>query len=256
MASNKKTRGGATATGGRNTKGRAKRGSDKRLPASALPGRRLSPEDRRAQIIDFAEELFKTRPYAELSVGDVANAARITEGLVYHYFPSKEALFSAAYERRAAELLRFCLPDRSLPFVEQVARGVAGYIDFVEAHSIVYRNMFKGPTAAEDEFQRLCEETRQRIVDHFVEAIGLGGQPLPATRLSLRGYIGYSEATVLQWLEHRDVPRATLERMLFGLLGAAVRVGLSSEATPPLSDETLDDLDAAYRRHLSPLSRP
>jgi AcrR family transcriptional regulator len=201
-----------------------------RLPTA--PGRRLSPEDPRAQIIEVAEELFKTRRYDALSVADVAEAAGITQGLVYHYFPSKEVLFAAAYRLRAEELLRFCLPDRTLPFAQQVASGVAGYLDFVEAHSVVYRNLFKGPTAAEDEFQRLCDETRQRIVDHFVEAVGLRGNPLPATRLSLRGYIGYAEAAVLQWLEQRDVSRHTLERMLLELIAAAVRVGLSSEVPP------------------------
>jgi AcrR family transcriptional regulator len=211
----------------------------------------MSPQERRTQIIDIVEELFKTRPYAELGVSDVAETAGVTEGLVYHYFPTKEALFIAAFEVRAQELLRFCLPDPNLPLIEQVERGVKGYIDFVEAHSVAYLNLFTGPTAAEPAFQQVCEEARRRIVDHFIGAIGLGPQPLPVTRLSLRSYLGYSESAVLQWLARRDVLRPVLERTLFAIIGTVLLIGLSSEDEAPLPPEALAELLSAYRRHFA-----
>jgi AcrR family transcriptional regulator len=213
-------------------------------------GRRLSPEERRAQIVDIVEELFKTRPYSELGIADVAAAAGVTEGLVYHYFPSKEALFMAAFEVRAEELLAFCRPDPALPLVEQVERGVKGYLDFVEAHSVAYLNLFTGSVAAEAAIQRVCADARWRIVDRFIAALGLGARALPVTRLSLRGYLGYSESVILEWLGHRRVPRATIERMLFAVIGTALLVGLSSE-DGPLPPQLLADRDAAYRKYFS-----
>jgi AcrR family transcriptional regulator len=224
------------------------RSGDKKAGKDA-PGKRLSPADRRAQLIAITEELFKTTQYSEFDVSDVAKAAGITQGLVYHYFPTKEALLLSAFELRTEELLQFCDPDRSLPFLEQVEMGVKRYMDFVENHRVVYLNLFRGPTAAEPDIQRVCEETREAIVSRFLAGLGLENVLLPATRLSLRGYLGYAEATVLLWLEHRTATRAIVERMLFSVIITAIRIGMTSDPNAPLSPEALAQLETAYRTH-------
>ncbi|HEX4445885.1 MAG TPA: helix-turn-helix domain-containing protein [Polyangiaceae bacterium] len=211
--------------------------------------RRLSPEQRRAQIIDVTEQLFTTRAYADIGVPDVAEAAGVTPGLVYHYFASKEALFLATYELRAKELLRFCQPDPTLPFEEQVLRGVRGYLDFVEAHGRAYLNLFHSAAVAEAQFVALCESTREILVDNFVIALGSPDPSrAPALRLSLRGYLGYSESVVLSWLERRQVSRATLERFLLAAILSAIRIGLASEADALLSPADAATLEREYRK--------
>ena len=70
----------------------------------------------------------------------------------------------------------------------------------------------------------------------------------PALRLALRGYIGYSESVVLAWLEKKQVKRAVLETMLLSGILAAVRVGLASEPSPPMSPEEAEKLARRYRR--------
>ncbi len=214
--------------------------------------RRLPPDARRFQIIEAAERLFCTRPYTELGVGDVARAAGITQGLVYHYFPSKEAVFAAACELRARELLRSCLPDEDLPLPEQVQRGVRGYFDFVLAHSIEYQNLLRGPTAAEQEIQTICEATRQVIIDRFVAAVGFADSDCTALRLSLRGYLGYCESAILAWLPNKSVPRAALEHMLCAMIQNSLLVGLANEQPPLVSPEALEVLAQAFRDHSVP----
>ncbi|MDA8045743.1 MAG: TetR family transcriptional regulator [Actinomycetota bacterium] len=54
--------------------------------------------DCRERIVAAAIEAFKTRSYAEVSVSDIAEAAHMAKGNVYRYFPSKEALLTAAIE--------------------------------------------------------------------------------------------------------------------------------------------------------------
>ena len=125
---------------------------------AAEPWKRLSPHERRAQLMAIAEELFQTPPYAEIGVADVAKAAGITHGLIYHYFTSKEALFIAVCEERAKQLLESSLPDPSLPLPERAEQAIRGYLDFVEAHRVSYLNLFRGPNAMEGEFLRICED--------------------------------------------------------------------------------------------------
>ncbi len=221
------------------------------MPQAALTRetwKRLSPDERRAQLIAVAEELFQSRPYEDISIVDVARAAGITHGLIYHYFPSKEALFTASFEARAKELLERCSADLSLPLPEQAERGVRGYLDYVEAHRVSYINLFRGVLVSHREFVRICEDTRRAIVERFITALGLQHLSLRATRLSLRGYLGYVEAAVLEWLERRTVPRESLERMIFAVIGAALRAGLDEDAKE-LGEFPIDRIFEAYDRH-------
>jgi len=213
--------------------------------------KRLTPEARRAQIIAVAERLFTTHPYGELGVPEVARALGITSGLVYHYFPTKEALLVAAVEARARELLESCLPDAGLPVLEQIEHGVRGYFDYCEAHSLAYRNLLRGPTASEPEVVRICESARVAIVEHFVQAVGVASKGMPATRLALRAYMGFAEHAIVSWLEHKQVARATLENMCRTMMLTALRVGLSSDASSPSSARQLALLEQACQQRFS-----
>jgi len=51
--------------------------------------------DRRAQLLALAAELFAERGYGGTRISDIARAAGVAKGLLYWYFPSKEALLAA-----------------------------------------------------------------------------------------------------------------------------------------------------------------
>lgn len=53
----------------------------------------------RQALLHSATTLFAGRGFAHTSLEDVAVAARVTKGAVYHYFASKQALFQAVLER-------------------------------------------------------------------------------------------------------------------------------------------------------------
>ncbi|HZC05111.1 MAG TPA: TetR/AcrR family transcriptional regulator [Ktedonobacterales bacterium] len=61
--------------------------------------RQQQAEERRNQLIDVALELFGQRGIEATRVSDIAQAAGVAQGLLYHYFPSKDALLSAIVER-------------------------------------------------------------------------------------------------------------------------------------------------------------
>ncbi|HEX4902754.1 MAG TPA: helix-turn-helix domain-containing protein, partial [Acidimicrobiales bacterium] len=54
---------------------------------------RLDSEERRSQILQAATGLFLRRPYADVSITDIAEAAGVARGLLHHYFESKRALY-------------------------------------------------------------------------------------------------------------------------------------------------------------------
>jgi AcrR family transcriptional regulator len=46
-----------------------------------------------AQILTAAEKLFVAKNYADVSMRDIAEAARVSTGALYHYFPGKDRLY-------------------------------------------------------------------------------------------------------------------------------------------------------------------
>ncbi|MXP64508.1 TetR/AcrR family transcriptional regulator [Roseomonas sp. M0104] len=77
--------------------------------------RRLPPEARTPQILRAALEEFAERGYAGARMAAVASRAGIAKGLIYHYFPSKEALFQAT--------VHAC----TRPVFEEAERQLAGH---------------------------------------------------------------------------------------------------------------------------------
>lgn len=223
----------------------------RRGPSRPAPERsaRLLPAERRAQLLSVSEALFTARPYNEIGIADVAREAGITQGLLYHYFPGKEALFAAVIETHADQLLAACLPDRDRPIPEQFELGMKGYLDYVEAHRLSYYNLFRGPASSEPDFQRIADRTRAAIIDHVIGVMGLSELSIPATRISLRGYIGYVENAILDWLEHESIPRATLERMIFAVIITALRMGLEADHDVPLTPPQLAQFEAEFKLH-------
>ena len=52
-------------------------------------------EHTRRALIDAATRLFAERGYADTSIDEVAGAARVTRGALYHHFASKQEIFAA-----------------------------------------------------------------------------------------------------------------------------------------------------------------
>ena len=66
--------------------------------------RRLSPEDRRAELLALGAEVFGKRPYDEVRIDEIAERAGVSRALMYHYFPDKRAFFAAVVKDEADRL--------------------------------------------------------------------------------------------------------------------------------------------------------
>ncbi len=62
------------------------------MPRSPTTNREIR-DARREDILRAATKLFARRGFTDTKVNDIAEDAGLSHGLVYHYFPSKEAIF-------------------------------------------------------------------------------------------------------------------------------------------------------------------
>lgn len=77
--------------------------------------------DKREAILDAALELFAERGFYGTAVPLVAEKAKVGAGTIYRYFPSKEALVNALYQRHKGALAEALLTGfpTDAPFREQ-----------------------------------------------------------------------------------------------------------------------------------------
>ncbi|MBX9699401.1 MAG: TetR/AcrR family transcriptional regulator [Acetobacteraceae bacterium] len=129
--------------------------------------RRLPPEARAPQILQAALAEFTARGYAGASMASVAARAGIAKGLIYHYFPSKSALFLATF--RAATGPIFEAAERRVHVVGGPVRtmltdliGVA-YARLREAER--ERVLFRLILAESGRFPELARFYREEVLD-------------------------------------------------------------------------------------------
>ena len=197
--------------------------SRKPAPKSRGPApRRLLVDERRTQLVALGVEAFSRRTYDEVSIDDVARAAGISKGLLYHYFPTKRHFYVATVREAAGQMLAMIDPDKSLPPLDRLERGIDTYLDYVDEHRVAYAALLRSGVGADPEVARIVDQTRQEFMRRLVEGLPVD-KPTAKVRATLRGFIGFVEAASLDWLEHRDIPRAELRALLIEVVVAAIQ---------------------------------
>jgi len=181
---------------------------------------------RREELISVALELFGTRDPEDVSIDDVAARAGASRALVYHYFGGKQELYLAALRSAAEELEARLRPpgDVRLRPLDELARGLKSYFDFVEEHAAGFAALLRGgPANRSGEVGEIVDGVRQRLLRLILNRMHIG-TPGPVLRVTLRSWIASVETAGLDWLEHRDMDRGALERMLVDHMIALLQV--------------------------------
>lgn len=89
--------------------------------------------DSRAAIVNAGREFFGSRGYAQTSLVDIARAAHVTKGAVYHHFGSKQGLFRVVYDavELEAQMRARSEIDVTASPLELIQQVVAAYLDTV-----------------------------------------------------------------------------------------------------------------------------
>lgn len=176
----------------------------------ALPAvhRRLDPDARRRQLVQAGFELIQTRPFSQVSAEEVARAAGVSKGLVFHYFPTTRDLQLAVVRAAASELLSRLDLDPDLPPEGRLGAGLEAFVSFIETQPANYLAVARS-VGSDPALLEIFEETREAVVDLILSALAMSDAP-PGLRIVVRGWIAMVEESVLHWLEGTPVPREQL----------------------------------------------
>jgi AcrR family transcriptional regulator len=183
--------------------------------------KRLDLDERRGQLLALGRTLFGERAYDEISIDDIAEAAGISKGLLYHYFGSKRGFYVAIVRESADSLVEATEVGAELPPAERARAGLEGYLDFAEEHSAAFLTLLRGGIGNDPEVTELVDATRERILVRMLANMGQKN-PRPVFRLAVRSYLGLVEAATIDWLDRKAVDRDTLLRFLLESVYAIV----------------------------------
>jgi AcrR family transcriptional regulator len=131
--------------------------------------RRREPEQKRARLLGAARRLFAERGYAATTTAELARAAGVGAGTVFHHFPSKRALLAAVaaeYGRGLAQrMFEGVDPTLSDPAAEAMLRRAFAY---VREQGPVSRLLALAPDPTE--WDTLREASRHEIVSALASA--------------------------------------------------------------------------------------
>jgi AcrR family transcriptional regulator len=189
------------------------------------PRTRLTPDQRRTQLLDLGVSLLATRSLDELTIDVLAEEAGISRGLLYHYFGNKHDFREAVVRRAVADLVEQTAPPEGGEPLERLLASVAAYVDYVVANYQGYVSIVRGAAGGNETLRRVYEETRDALTDRIFteDAQGEIIPDTPAARLMVRGWSALGEEMVLTWVaDPRGVTRDQLLESLAASLPALV----------------------------------
>ncbi len=102
---------------------------------------RRAPEEKRERILKAARELFAKQGFHATSTQQIARAANVSEGIVFHHFGSKRGLFDRIADDFVRAGAEAAIPSEHASLTEEAV--VRAAFDFADAHPGLYRMLLR-----------------------------------------------------------------------------------------------------------------
>ncbi|MGI5207754.1 TetR/AcrR family transcriptional regulator [Spirillospora sp. CA-108201] len=194
---------------------------------------RLSPDERRAQILDVARRMFTELPYAEVSTAAIARETGVQRGLIHYYFGTKRELFLKVVQGlTASAAMQAPPPDGRLALPEAVELLVDLFLGTAERNATTWFAALDAEGFGQDpELLRIVNRFRDETVEHMLAVLRVA-EPTETLRAVLRAYSGLADAATRQWLQEKTLDRDQVRMLLTrSLLALVSDIGPALEGT-------------------------
>jgi len=191
--------------------------------------RRLAPEERRSELLEFGQRFFAEHPADAFTMDQIAARAGVSKGLLYNYFGGRRGFYVATVKAIAAEVRGVTEPETDMSFAEAFRRALERYLDWVRDNGDVYRVLVQGGLGVDPEVAAVVEGLRRDTMTRVADRAGL--RRSPTLDVALYGWVCFAENACLDWLGRAEVDREAMVKLLTGaLLGAVAGCGEALDA--------------------------
>ena len=165
---------------------------------------RLPRDERRAQLLAAALEVFTAAGYHSAAMDEIVDRAGVSKPVLYQHFPSKLDLYLAVLDTHIDSLV-FAIqkaiqstPDNA----KRVQATIGAYFDFIEAEGEAFRLLFESDMNVEPAVRERLNRMTYDCAAAVSAVISLDtGLPQEAAMLLGVGLIGSAQVTARHWLE-------------------------------------------------------
>lgn len=166
--------------------------------SNAVKSARMEPDNRQQQIIAVAATHFARDGYDRASMARIGADAGVTRALIYHYFPSKTALFEAVLRHEADTLLALTQFDPMQDVFQNIRQAIFRYLEHFSPANNHAINLHLQANRLPDMVERISRNYHEIMTAQIMMALNLHETPL------LRG-------ALMAWLDFvstlsREVP--------------------------------------------------
>ncbi|MGW2094298.1 TetR family transcriptional regulator [Promicromonospora sukumoe] len=177
------------------------------------------------QVLDSATELFAARGFAAVSLDDVAQAAEVTRGAVYHHYRNKQGLFLAVAARlqsQVADAVVAAADGAGKDAREQLRAGSHAFLDAITAGPALRVLLVDAPAVVGwAEWRRLDEANSAAHLREALREAGIADDLLDALTAQLSGAMNEAALWVAQQPDRAASARqahTALDRLLTAAL--------------------------------------
>lgn len=166
----------------------------------------------RERLLKAGYAFIAKRPFDSVTIDEIADAAGVAHGLLFHYFGSKQGLYLEIM-RDAAERLEKIHLERhpiGLPPEEKLAAFLRRHMDFVRHWPTAYAVYSRGALSAE--VREIWEESKQRALRTVLRYFDIP-QPTRRQLVLTRAWLAFFDELVLAWLRTSTIGKETVVRI-------------------------------------------
>ncbi|WP_330456291.1 TetR/AcrR family transcriptional regulator [Streptomyces sp. NBC_00820] len=196
------------------------------------PRQRLTPADRRTQLLAVGARLFAAHSYADVLMEEVAEEAGVSRALLYRHFPSKHTLFAAVYQQAADQLLAETRLDPADSLVEQLIQGMDVHLDYFVANRnavLAANRVLAGDPVIQTIMTNELDVLRARLMGVLPLA---GESAREAVSGVLKSWLVFVQVLCVDWLTHEMCTRTQLRDVCIGAVLGALRPLLAEDPAP------------------------
>jgi len=184
---------------------------------------RLTPVERRAQLVATGVNFLAEHSLDELTMDVLAQRAGVSRPLLFHYFDTRQGMHLAVVTTARDSLLLASEPRDDLEPRARIRDTLLRITEFVRQHQGTFHSLVRGIASGDPAVRRVVDESRdlnaERLLDAFIE---LGIADTPGLRVALRAWVSFTEETLISLVIDRDEDPVVVVRFLEATLDGVV----------------------------------